>query len=88
MSGYPCCGEVTNVCSIGEGEAMAQREKIPFLGPLPVDTACGVIGQWKGSRGGRQNGRSQRGDGTKEGNAAEKIRFNVLNTVQIDDRET
>ena len=85
MSGYACscCGEVTNVCSTGGGEAMAQREKIPFLGSLPVDTACGVIGQWKGSRGGRQSGRSQRGHGTKEGNAVEKAGFTVPNTVQM-----
>ena len=40
MSGYvcPCCGEISNVFSTGGGEAMAQREKIKFLGSLPVDT--------------------------------------------------
>ncbi|KAF8516722.1 cytosolic Fe-S cluster assembling factor CFD1 [Hysterangium stoloniferum] len=40
MSGYvcPCCGDVTNVFSTGGGEDMARREKIPFLGALPVDT--------------------------------------------------
>jgi hypothetical protein len=40
MSGYvcPCCGEVANVFSTGGGEDMARREKIPFLGALPVDT--------------------------------------------------
>lgn len=40
MSGYvcPCCGEITNVFSTGGGEGMAQREGVPFLGALPVDT--------------------------------------------------
>ena len=40
MSGYvcPCCGEVSNVFSTGGGQAMAEREGIPFLGSLPVDT--------------------------------------------------
>jgi hypothetical protein len=40
MSGYvcPCCGEVSNVFSTGGGEALAKREKVPFLGSLPVDT--------------------------------------------------
>jgi hypothetical protein len=40
MSGYvcPCCGEVSNVFSTGGGEAMAQRERLAFLGSLPVDT--------------------------------------------------
>ena len=34
----PCCGEVSNVFSKGGGEEMAKREKIHFLGRLPVDT--------------------------------------------------
>lgn len=40
MSGYacPCCGEITNVFSIGGGEAMANREGLTFLGALPIDT--------------------------------------------------
>lgn len=40
MSGYacPCCGEITNVFSTGGGESMAKKEKIPFLGTLPIDT--------------------------------------------------
>ncbi|KAG9112800.1 cytosolic Fe-S cluster assembly factor cfd1, partial [Ceratobasidium sp. 392] len=40
MSGYacPCCGEVTNVFSKGGGKSMAEREKVHFLGSLPIDT--------------------------------------------------
>lgn len=40
MSGYvcPCCGEISNVFSTGGGEAMAEREGLPFLGSMPVDT--------------------------------------------------
>ncbi|KAF8640761.1 hypothetical protein AX17_000411 [Amanita inopinata Kibby_2008] len=40
MSGYvcPCCGEVSNVFSTGGGQDLAQKEGIPFLGSLPVDT--------------------------------------------------
>ncbi|KAL0951493.1 hypothetical protein HGRIS_008178 [Hohenbuehelia grisea] len=40
MSGYvcPCCGEVSNVFSTGGGKDMAEREGLPFLGSLPVDT--------------------------------------------------
>ncbi|KAG9080586.1 cytosolic Fe-S cluster assembly factor cfd1 [Ceratobasidium sp. UAMH 11750] len=40
MSGYacPCCGEVTNVFSKGGGKSMAEREKVHFLGGLPIDT--------------------------------------------------
>jgi len=40
MSGYvcPCCGEVSNVFSTGGGKAMAEQEKVGFLGSLPVDT--------------------------------------------------
>ena len=40
MSGYvcPCCGEVSNIFSTGGGAAMAEREGLPFLGSLPVDT--------------------------------------------------
>lgn len=40
MSGYacPCCGEISNVFSTGGGESMAKKEKIPFLGTLPIDT--------------------------------------------------
>src|SRR5688572_24475635 len=40
MSGYacPCCGEVQNVFSSGGGQAMAEQEKLEFLGRLPVDT--------------------------------------------------
>ena len=40
MSGYvcPCCGEISNVFSTGGGQAMAERENVPFLGSLPVDT--------------------------------------------------
>ncbi|CUA71701.1 Cytosolic Fe-S cluster assembly factor CFD1 [Rhizoctonia solani] len=40
MSGYacPCCGEITNVFSKGGGKSMAEREKVHFLGSLPIDT--------------------------------------------------
>jgi len=40
MSGYvcPCCGEVSNIFSTGGGEEMARREKLTFLGSMPVDT--------------------------------------------------
>ncbi|KAI0735033.1 P-loop containing nucleoside triphosphate hydrolase protein [Earliella scabrosa] len=40
MSGYvcPCCGEISNVFSTGGGAEMARREKLTFLGSLPVDT--------------------------------------------------
>ncbi|KAF9015596.1 cytosolic Fe-S cluster assembling factor CFD1 [Cyathus striatus] len=40
MSGYacPCCGEISNVFSTGGGEEMARKEKLRFLGRLPVDT--------------------------------------------------
>ena len=40
MSGYvcPCCGEVSNVFSTGGGHSFAERESIPFLGALPIDT--------------------------------------------------
>ena len=40
MSGYvcPCCGKVSNVFSTGGGQSLAERESIPFLGALPVDT--------------------------------------------------
>ena len=40
MSGYvcPCCGEVSNVFSMGGGQEMARKEGVPFLGALPVDT--------------------------------------------------
>jgi len=40
MSGFvcPCCGEISNVFSTGGGKEMARREKLTFLGSLPVDT--------------------------------------------------
>lgn len=40
MSGFvcPCCGDISNVFSTGGGQEMANREKITFLGALPVDT--------------------------------------------------
>ncbi|KAF8608255.1 P-loop containing nucleoside triphosphate hydrolase protein [Ceratobasidium sp. AG-I] len=40
MSGYacPCCGDITNVFSKGGGKSMAEREKVHFLGSLPIDT--------------------------------------------------
>lgn len=40
MSGYvcPCCGEVSNVFSTGGGQSFAERENLPFLGALPIDT--------------------------------------------------
>ncbi|KAF8167685.1 P-loop containing nucleoside triphosphate hydrolase protein [Crassisporium funariophilum] len=40
MSGYvcPCCGEISNVFSTGGGVEMARKEKLRFLGSLPVDT--------------------------------------------------
>lgn len=40
MSGYvcPCCGEVSNVFSTGGGAEMARRERVPFLGSMPIDT--------------------------------------------------
>ena len=40
MSGYvcPCCGEISNVFSVGGGEEMARKEHLRFLGSLPVDT--------------------------------------------------
>ena len=40
MSGYvcPCCGEISNVFSVGGGEEMARKENLRFLGSLPVDT--------------------------------------------------
>ncbi|KAK0526769.1 cytosolic Fe-S cluster assembly factor cfd1 [Tilletia horrida] len=39
MSGYVCphCAECTNVWGKGGGEALAQREGIPFLGRIPID---------------------------------------------------
>jgi Mrp family chromosome partitioning ATPase len=60
MSGYvcPCCGEVSRVFSMGGGEEMAQREGVPFLGRLPVDTAlvgvldgggAGVVAEYGGT---------------------------------------
>ncbi len=40
MSGFvcPCCGEVTNIFSSGGGQQLAERERIHFLGRLPIDT--------------------------------------------------
>lgn len=40
MSGYvcPCCGEITNIFSTGGGASLAERENIPFLGSLPIDS--------------------------------------------------
>jgi hypothetical protein len=40
MSGYvcPCCGEISNVFSTGGGVEMARRERLTFLGSLPIDT--------------------------------------------------
>jgi hypothetical protein len=40
MSGYvcPCCGEISNIFSMGGGKEMAGREGLNFLGSLPVDT--------------------------------------------------
>jgi len=40
MSGYvcPCCGEISNVFSTGGGAEMARKERLRFLGSLPVDT--------------------------------------------------
>ena len=40
MSGYvcPCCGEISNIFSTGGGKGLAERETLPFLGSLPVDT--------------------------------------------------
>lgn len=40
MSGFvcPCCGEVSNVFSTGGGQDLSNKENIPFLGSLPVDT--------------------------------------------------
>jgi MinD-like ATPase involved in chromosome partitioning or flagellar assembly len=45
MSGYacPCCGEITNVFSTGGGRDLAQREKLTFLGSLPIDTELVTI---------------------------------------------
>lgn len=39
MSGYVCphCEECTNVWGRGGGEALAQREGLPFLGRIPID---------------------------------------------------
>lgn len=39
MSGYVCphCSECTNVWGKGGGEALAEREHIPFLGRVPID---------------------------------------------------
>ena len=40
MSGYacPCCGEISNIFSTGGGQGLAEKEGLPFLGRLPVDT--------------------------------------------------
>jgi MinD-like ATPase involved in chromosome partitioning or flagellar assembly len=45
MSGYacPCCGEITNVFSTGGGQDLAHREKLRFLGSLPIDTELVTI---------------------------------------------
>ncbi|EIM24174.1 P-loop containing nucleoside triphosphate hydrolase protein [Wallemia mellicola CBS 633.66] len=39
MSGYACphCADCTNVFSTGGGESLAKREKINFLGKVPID---------------------------------------------------
>jgi len=39
MSGFicPCCGEITNIFGEGGGKALAEDEKIPFLGRVPLD---------------------------------------------------
>lgn len=39
MSGYVCphCAECTNVWGRGGGQALAEREGIPFLGRIPID---------------------------------------------------
>jgi NUBPL iron-transfer P-loop NTPase len=80
MSGYACrcCGEVTNVFSTGGGEAMAEREGIPFLGSLPVDTQLAALLD-DGGQGGDEgkveevNGITEQGD-----SAVEKTGFTVL----------
>jgi len=53
MSGYvcPCCGEVSNVFSVGGGKEMARREGLTFLGSLPVDTE--LVGVLDGGETGR-----------------------------------
>jgi len=39
MSGFmcPCCGEITNIFGEGGGKALAEDEKIPFIGRVPLD---------------------------------------------------
>ncbi|KAK2814181.1 cytosolic Fe-S cluster assembly factor cfd1 [Emmonsiellopsis sp. PD_5] len=45
MSGYacPCCGEVSNVFSVGGGEVMAGEMGVRFLGRVPIDAAFGEV---------------------------------------------
>ena len=81
MSGYacPCCGEITNVFSTGGGEAMAQREEIPFLGSLPVDTQLVDLLDNGGEV--EAEGKVEEANGVTElmeGSAVEKTGFTVL----------
>jgi len=41
MAGFVCphCGEVTNIFSVGGGEAMATKYGVPFLASVPLDPA-------------------------------------------------
>ena len=39
MSGYACphCGRVTKIPGVGSGRRLAQQERVPFLGEVPID---------------------------------------------------
>ncbi|TBU63813.1 cytosolic Fe-S cluster assembling factor CFD1 [Dichomitus squalens] len=73
MSGYvcPCCGEISNVFSTGGGAEMARRERLPFLGSLPVDTELVTLldaaeGERPGESAERAAGGSERSFGLLE----------------------
>ncbi|KAK2807111.1 cytosolic Fe-S cluster assembly factor cfd1 [Onygenales sp. PD_10] len=64
MSGYacPCCGEVSNVFSVGGGEVMAREMGVRFLGRVPIDGAFGEVVE----------GNNRDGEGEGEGDEGEK----------------
>ncbi|CAD6889019.1 unnamed protein product [Tilletia controversa] len=71
MSGYVCphCAECTNVWGRGGGEALANREGIPFLGRIPIDP--GLVRVLDDARGeAKAVAPSQNEGGEGEGDAA------------------
>jgi Mrp family chromosome partitioning ATPase len=62
MAGFmcPCCGEVSNVFSMGGGEVMASECGVRFLGRVPVDTTWGEIVEGSGEEDGEEEGEGRR----------------------------